>query len=319
MPPYLLAGDLQNTVLAAALVFSERVLYPTYAAAPRLFGLTALDDQALAGALMWVPGSLAFLLPAAAATWRLLAPRARVAPVAAAVASTPSLAPRRGSTCCARPSSAGSCAPGMAGARCRRALFLLAAVVVVDGFTGPPAGAVNLATASAWTWGRAIAVVALLAAGNFFCMACPFTLPRELGKRLQARIGRPFPAALRSKWLAAGLLVVFFWAYESFDLWDRPAATAGIVLAYFAAAFLVDAVFRGASFCKYVCPIGQFQFAGSLVSPLEVKVRQPDVCARCTTHDCLRGNAHAAAGLRARALSPGEGRATSTARSASTA
>ena len=24
----------------------------------------------------------------------------------------------------------------------------------------------------------------LLAAGNFFCMACPFTLPRELGRRL---------------------------------------------------------------------------------------------------------------------------------------
>ena len=62
-------------------------------------------------------------------------------------------------------------------------------------------------------------------------------------------------------------------------------------MGYFAAAFLVDTFFRGASFCKYVCPIGQFQFVGSLVSPLEVTVRKPDVCARCTTHDCLRGNA----------------------------
>jgi ferredoxin len=171
------------------------------------------------------------------------------------------------------------------------AFFILAALVVVDGFTGPPVGAANLATALSWTWGRALAVIALLAAGNFFCMACPFTLPRALARKLRAPISeRVFPAALRSKWLAAGLLVVFFWAYEAFGLWDRPAATAALVLAYFAAAFLVDSLFRGASFCKYVCPIGQFQFAGSLVSPLEVKVRQPDVCARCTTHDCLRGN-----------------------------
>jgi hypothetical protein len=55
-------------------------------------------------------------------------------------------------------------------------------------------------------------------------------------------------------------------------------------------AFAVDALFRGASFCKYVCPIGQFQFITSLVSPLEVKVRSPDACASCKTHDCLRGN-----------------------------
>ncbi len=336
VPLYLLAGDLQNTVLAAILVFSERVdaIYPTYASAPRLFGLTALEDQALAGALMWVPGSLAFLLPAAAAAWRLLEgsavsfgntrrktskphvtaglrpslptavgipPGSRPAlPIAGGIPSvdgSPSVAGSglTPSFDLLRTPVVGSLLRSRYGRRALQgALFLLAAVVVIDGFTGPPAGAANLGTAVAWTWGRALAVVALFAAGNFFCMACPFTLPRELGKRLQRRIGRPFPAALRSKWLAAGLLVVFFWAYETFDLWDRPAATAGIVLAYFAAAFLVDAVFRGASFCKYVCPIGQFQFAGSLVSPLEVKVRQPDVCARCTTHDCLRGNARTA-------------------------
>ena len=43
------------------------------------------------------------------------------------------------------------------------------------------------------------------------------------------------------------------------------------------------------SFCKYVCPIGQFNFACSLVSPLEIKVRSSDVCATCQSHDCIRG------------------------------
>ena len=38
---------------------------------------------------------------------------------------------------------------------------------------------------------------------------------------------------------------------------------------------MIDGLFRGAAFCKYVCPIGQFNFVQSLVSPLEIKVREP--------------------------------------------
>jgi len=75
---YLLIADIQNTALSAFLIFSERVLYPTYAAVPRLWGITALDDQAAAGAIMWVPGSVIFLIPVAVLAIRLLdLPRTR--------------------------------------------------------------------------------------------------------------------------------------------------------------------------------------------------------------------------------------------------
>ncbi|PYO03571.1 MAG: cytochrome c oxidase assembly protein [Candidatus Rokuibacteriota bacterium] len=63
MIPYLVLAEAQNTALAAILTFSDRVIYPAYAAAPRVWDLTALEDQAIAGVLMWVPGSFAFLLP----------------------------------------------------------------------------------------------------------------------------------------------------------------------------------------------------------------------------------------------------------------
>ncbi len=95
---------------------------------------------------------------------------------------------------------------------------------------------------------------------------------------------------MRSKWFGVALLLLFFWGYEVFSLWDKPIWTAWLIINYFLVAFAIDALFRGASFCKYVCPIGQYQFVASLVSPLEVKVRKPDVCASCKTHDCLRGN-----------------------------
>jgi cytochrome c oxidase assembly factor CtaG len=78
MVPYLLIADLQNTILSAILVFSDRVLYPSYSSAPRLFGLSALQDQIAAGAMMWVVGSLAFVVPAAFIAIHYLSPKARV-------------------------------------------------------------------------------------------------------------------------------------------------------------------------------------------------------------------------------------------------
>ena len=72
---YLILADLQNTVLCAWLVFAERLIYPWYAAVPRLWGISALNDQAAAGAIMWVPGSVAFLLPIAWIVGQMLSPK----------------------------------------------------------------------------------------------------------------------------------------------------------------------------------------------------------------------------------------------------
>jgi hypothetical protein len=100
---------------------------------------------------------------------------------------------------------------------------------------------------------------------------------------------RAWPRYLRTKWFSAVLIVLYLWAYEAFSLWNSPWLTAWIVLGYFAAAFLIDGFFHAGSFCKYVCPIGQFHFVQSLASPFEVKVRTPDICSRCRTFDCIRG------------------------------
>ncbi|HEV8072342.1 MAG TPA: cytochrome c oxidase assembly protein [Planctomycetaceae bacterium] len=168
-------------------------------------------------------------------------------------------------------------------------LMLLAGVIIYDGLCGPPVGAMNLAGVLPWIHWRGLVVIGMLAAGNVFCMACPFMLPRALARRWHVAT-RAWPTWLRNKWLSVLLLVIFLWAYEAFALWDSPWATAWIVLAYFAAAFAVDSFFHGASFCKYVCPIGQFNFVQSLISPLEIKVREPAVCTSCKTKDCIRGS-----------------------------
>jgi ferredoxin len=287
--PYLLVVDLQNTALSGFFTFYGRVLYPTYAAAPRITGLSAIDDQTFAGTIMWVPGSVAFLLPAAVIAIKYLSgsnlvnrrPKVKIKPQP--------LEPRRSFDLLRVPVLGALIGSKYFRVSMQALLFGLAILVVVDGLFGPQVGAMNLAGVLPWTHWRAFTMLALLVAGNLFCMACPFTFARDLGRRIFPATHR-WPRFLRSKWLAISLLVLFFWAYEFFDLWETPWWTAWIIIFYFTAAVLVDGFFKGASFCKHVCPIGQFHFVSSLVSPLEVRVRDSSVCATCRTHDCLRGN-----------------------------
>lgn len=64
IPLYLFLAMLPGGVLSAFLTFSDRILYPSYAAAPRLFAITPLGDQIFAGILMWVFGTFVYLIPA---------------------------------------------------------------------------------------------------------------------------------------------------------------------------------------------------------------------------------------------------------------
>jgi putative membrane protein len=53
---------LPMTVISIFIVYSDHVLYPAYASAPRLWGLSPLEDQRLGGLIMWIPGGLFFYL-----------------------------------------------------------------------------------------------------------------------------------------------------------------------------------------------------------------------------------------------------------------
>jgi hypothetical protein len=169
-----------------------------------------------------------------------------------------------------------------------------AATMILHGLFGPQIAPRNLATVLTWVHYRGLLVIALLAAGNLFCTGCPFVLVRDAGRR-QHRPLRSWPAKLRSKWIGLALFAAVLFAYELFDLWALPRATAWLILGYFGAALAIDLVFTGATFCKYLCPIGQFNFAASTLSPLEVAVREPAVCATCRTVDCIRGRRDAEA------------------------
>jgi putative membrane protein len=79
-PLYLFLATLPCDILSAFLVFCGRVVYRSYLSAPRLFDLSALQDQQCAGALMWVFVTFAYLVPAAVITIQVLSPRTYLQP-----------------------------------------------------------------------------------------------------------------------------------------------------------------------------------------------------------------------------------------------
>ena len=168
-------------------------------------------------------------------------------------------------------------------------LAVLAALLIIDGFVGPQRAPDNLATVGAWVHYRGLVVLALLLAGNLFCAGCPFTLPRSLARRLSIG-GRRWPRLLRNKWLAvAGLFGIFF-VYEWADLWASPLLTAWVIVAYFVASFALEAFFSESAFCKYVCPLGTFNFVYSAASPTQIGVHDREICRTCVGKECINGS-----------------------------
>jgi hypothetical protein len=167
-------------------------------------------------------------------------------------------------------------------------LLIISVVMILHGLFGPSLAPKNLATTLSWLHFRGVLVLVLLCAGNFFCLACPFMLVRQWARRLfTPRLS--WPRVLRNKWISVALFVLILFAYELFDLWSSPWWTAWLIIGYFLSVLVVDGVFKHASFCKFVCPIGQFNFIASTLSPFEVKVLSQDVCTSCHTKDCIRG------------------------------
>ena len=72
---YLFLATLPCDILSGFLAFCDRVVYPVYLTAPRRFGISALEDQECAAALMWTCVTIAYLIAAAGLTTQLLATR----------------------------------------------------------------------------------------------------------------------------------------------------------------------------------------------------------------------------------------------------
>jgi len=57
---YLFVMTIPMSVVSVSIAYSGSILYPAYASAPRVLGMSPMEDQLLGGLIMWIPGGLYF-------------------------------------------------------------------------------------------------------------------------------------------------------------------------------------------------------------------------------------------------------------------
>lgn len=189
-------------------------------------------------------------------------------------------------------------------------LLILAIMVIIDGFTGRQLAPRNLSTTSIWLHYRGFVVIALALFGNAFCAACPLMLTRGLTRRLERFLPHKWhwPSQLKNKYFIMVFLFIYFFSYEYFNLWASPWITAWLVVGYFAGALIVDTLWPAGTFCRYICPLGNFNFALASASPTQITAVNHDVCRSCADKPCLHGRYSAASKPDALAMQSGGGK-----------
>jgi polyferredoxin len=175
-------------------------------------------------------------------------------------------------------------------------------LVILTGLWGTRVGSANFSIIFVWiVWWAALIMLLIPLGGRAWCAMCPIPAPGEwLQRRAFIRKGREKPLALVARhwpkrfkniWLqnAAFLGVALFSAI----ILTRPVATAVVLLAFIGAAVALHLVYGKRVFCRYVCPVGGFVGLYAMVAPLEIRVKDPQVCRTHKEKECLRGSATA--------------------------
>ena len=171
-------------------------------------------------------------------------------------------------------------------------------LVLVAGLLGTPVGSRNPATVLVWiAWWAALIIVAVPFFGRLWCSVCPLPLPGEWlqrGAMLRPRgtgrgLGLRWPRRLRSMWLQNGAFVLV--ALFSLPVLTQPRLTALLLAGLVLLSIAISMIFERRSFCRYLCPVGGFIALYSQAAPLELRVRDAQVCAGHTTKTCYTGSA----------------------------
>ena len=170
---------------------------------------------------------------------------------------------------------------------------------ILAGLIGTPVGSRNFSIVFVWiAWWAILILVAVPFFGRGWCAVCPIPLPGEWLQRgavLNPPDKKPkwlnlrWPKALRNIWLQniSFLLLALF----SSVLLTTPNIT-GIVLAgMLFAAIGLSTVFERRSFCRYLCPVGGFIGLYSQTAPIELRIKDKQICASCEGKPCYNGSA----------------------------
>ena len=170
---------------------------------------------------------------------------------------------------------------------------------ILAGWIGTPVGSHNFSIVFVWiAWWAILILVAVPFFGRGWCAVCPIPLPGEWLQRgavLAPPDKKPkwlnlrWPRAFRNIWLQniSFLLLALF----SSVLLTTPNITGIVLAAMLFAAIGLSTVFERRAFCRYLCPVGGFIGLYSQTAPIELRIKDKQVCANCVGKPCYNGSA----------------------------
>ncbi len=182
------------------------------------------------------------------------------------------------------------------------ALFIVMLVgyifAILAGLIGTPVGSQNFSIVFVWiAWWAILILVAVPFFGRGWCAVCPIPLPGEWLQRgavLNPPEKKPkwlnqrWPKFLRNIWLQniSFLLLALF----SSVLLTTPNITGIVLAAMLFAAVGLSTIFERRAFCRYLCPVGGFIGLYSQTAPIELRIKDKQVCVTCDGKPCYNGS-----------------------------
>lgn len=169
---------------------------------------------------------------------------------------------------------------------------------ILAGLIGTPVGSRNFSIVFVWiAWWAVLILIAVPFFGRGWCAICPIPL---IGEWMQRGVVLN-PAARRPKWLnlrLPKLLRNIWWQNLSFlllalfssILLTTPKMTAIVLAGMLIAAIALSVVFERRTFCRSLCPVGGFIGLYSQAAPIELRVKDKQVCAKCVGKPCYNGS-----------------------------
>lgn len=171
---------------------------------------------------------------------------------------------------------------------------------LVGGLTSP--GNYNFGIMIVWIlWWVLLMMVLVPGLSRFWCTMCPlpflgewlqrlrlFGVRYEKGRNLYFGLNKRWPKSLSNMWVMNILFLVTTFASGFFTV--RPAATFVLLGAIIALAITLSLIYRARTFCLYVCPVSGFQGLYSNFALTEIRVKDPEICAKHKGKGCVVGN-----------------------------
>lgn len=173
--------------------------------------------------------------------------------------------------------------------------FVLA---LLASFFGTPVGSKNFAIVYVWiVWWALLKIVLVPLTGRLWCTMCPIPGPGEWLQRRSILVKRPgkpwtlgkkWPRKLANAWPQnASLLAVMLFSPIILTV---PLVSGIVLLAFILLAVALSLIFERRTFCRYVCPVGGFIGLYSTVAPLELRVKDREVCRQHQAKECYFGS-----------------------------